>query len=375
MQEREGLSIDKDMSKHTTSTASVSLTMDMSEPCHYSASWDNFSTVSSSFQQDSCSVTSNTASSRGRMPRFFKSMRGSFRGITGQQHGGTQAGRARSTPKREDTFNTSQSSVADLSTEMRAQWEEERVELNEQIEALEKKLQTKEAALQAIMMQLSSQGGSAANVLNVASGQQQRQQYQIAMAEKNREIQRLEAQVCTQANQLITFETQQKERIQREAELIFEEWQEQENDESLLEKLQEQSEMIERLKAERDFQQHQHERRRERELEEKVQRLQLELQEQRKLATKATTGDVNLPAMATAVPNTIQLEQENAQLQALLEQSLSDMAGYRGQVETLTEMVHKMESDKENEIHLLDIVMSQLNDALEQQELSEDALD
>jgi len=142
-----------------------------------------------------------------------------------------------------------------------------------------------------------------------------------------------------------------------------------------LEKLQEQSEMIERLKAERDFQQHQHERRRERELEEKVQRLQLELQEQRKLATKATTGDVNLPAMATAVPNTIQLEQENAQLQALLEQSLSDMAGYRGQVETLTEMVHKMESDKENEIHLLDIVMSQLNDALEQQELSEDALD
>ncbi|CAB9512675.1 expressed unknown protein [Seminavis robusta] len=171
--------------------------------------------------------------------------------------------RVRKLPPRNPTSSTVASQRSELS------WEEEREELQEKVEALEAKLNSKKAALQSLMIEKASRGSVVATAPAVESHDQMMKQLIV----KDEEIAKLEETVKAQAIRIEDMEADQDQKAQSQAQLILDEWQEDEEDESLLEQLQEQNHTIARLEAEKECQQLEHQRR-ERELMDLVRKLQ-----------------------------------------------------------------------------------------------------
>lgn len=143
-----------------------------------------------------------------------------------RRHSGDNArARSESPPhrrvKRQDSCHTTETAVEEEEEEEEEEktWQEERFELNERIEALETQLKTKEAVLKSMMKA-------------AAHGNQRKFPTRSSMAplagmvlEKELELTQLEATVKQQLIRMEQFESQQQERVQRQAELLFQEWQ------------------------------------------------------------------------------------------------------------------------------------------------------
>jgi len=319
-------------------------------------------------QQPAAAVTAPSS----RMPRgarAWSSMR-----TFGRLGGSDKKVRPRELPARQGTFDTTRTSDSNntngaaAAADLALAWEEERTELEEKIEALELKLKTKEACLQSMMMANASKGSTIA-VANNENDQQLQQEYQLsALVVKDQEIDRLETKVKEQGMLLEQLESQQcqteaeqQRKVQEQAEHMFEEWQQRQEDPSLWEQLAEQSELISRLQADADYHRQQQERER-RKLEDVIQKLRDNNHQGQQQNSGPAPMSVDVPKGTEEELQASKdlLQKQNEELQKSLAQSQQEADGYKAQVENLMEMVRKMEQDKQDEIQLLNIVMSQL---------------
>lgn len=164
--------------------------------------------------------------------------------------------RRRKLPPRQGTFDTAASgcSLISFEDEREKQWAEERLELLEKIEALESKLQSKEAVMKSLMLTAAQSTNSCAS----QSTSSLNNAYPVGplaslVMEKEKELAILEATVKHQAMYIEQMELEQEQAVRTLAEELFHEWQQEEcQDVSVWEQWQEQEERIATLQAENE---------------------------------------------------------------------------------------------------------------------------
>lgn len=171
-----------------------------------------------------------------------------------------RSGFRRKLPPRQGTFDTAASAGSLLSTgfedEREKLWAEERLELLEKIEALESKLQSKEAVMKSLLLTAAENTNSCA--ATCTSSLNSNPYYPVGpvaslVLEKEKELAQLEATVRHQAIHLEQMEVDQEQAVYALAEELFHEWQQEESQGvSLWEQWQEQKERIATLQAENE---------------------------------------------------------------------------------------------------------------------------
>lgn len=204
----------------------------------------------------------------------------------------------RQLPMRQATFNTQEPSDKTMLSEKLDEMEE-CVELQEKVEALERKLETKDAVLRSLMV-------------GAADGDDP-----------------LKLKVLEQAKRIEELEEEQAQG---------------DKGARYFEQIQEQQETITRMEGDHEYKMSM-QLRKEKQLQEMLAKIQKENQQLKE-----------------------QHEKELQQMRAKLTQTTQEAEGYRTQAEDLRTMVTEMEQMKQDEIHLLQIAMSSIEDVMAEQE-------